>query len=318
MARLNSSSSRRPASALYRLRQVLLASVAVAACATAAAAEPPMWVIEDEDSTIYLFGTVHLLDPSIEWRTARVMDALDDASQLWMEVAMPASMEEIQAQQAPVMLAHALAPGRPLSSLLSEEEEAQLARALARTPMGAQLGLALENMKPWFATITLGVAPMLSAGYEVEAGADLVLARLAHEQGDEVLGFETVEQQVLLLAGGSEDEQLENLRSFLAITDEDFDAYLAAADAAFRAWMSGDTASLDAYVTSWIAGEDPMSSFMDYDALLVDRNADWAGQIEALLAGAGTAFIAVGGGHLVGPDSVQAQLAQRGIEAKPY
>jgi uncharacterized protein YbaP (TraB family) len=297
-------------------RRAGLAGFAAALLAGTAGAEPPMWVIEDKDSKLYLFGTVHLLDPDIAWRTPRVENALKDATHLWMEVALPATMAEMQAQQAPMMLSRALSPGRPLSSLLNEEEETQLRRAIARTPMGEQLGFALENMKPWFATMTLGIAPLLSAGYEVEAGADFVLAGLAHGQGDKVLGFETVEQQLDFFTSGTEEEQLAGLRAFLAVTDEAFDAELDAADVAFRAWMSGKTAPLEAYIVTMKSGG--VSPAMPYDVMIANRNENWAGQIEKLLAGQGVAFIAVGGLHLVGPDSVQARLAARGIQAKPY
>jgi uncharacterized protein YbaP (TraB family) len=47
------------------------------------------------------------------------------------------------------------------------------------------------------------------------------------------------------------------------------------------------------------------------------RKIVWAGQIEDILEGSGVAFIAVGAAHLVGPDSVQAQLARRGVRAQP-
>jgi uncharacterized protein YbaP (TraB family) len=53
-----------------------------------------------------------------------------------------------------------------------------------------------------------------------------------------------------------------------------------------------------------------------YKAILVDRNTDWANQIETLLEGSGTAFIAVGAAHLAGDDSVQAMLTQRGVDVE--
>jgi uncharacterized protein YbaP (TraB family) len=53
-----------------------------------------------------------------------------------------------------------------------------------------------------------------------------------------------------------------------------------------------------------------------YKVILVDRNVDWANQIEEKLKGKGTSFIAVGSGHLVGADSVQVQLARKGIKAE--
>jgi uncharacterized protein YbaP (TraB family) len=53
-----------------------------------------------------------------------------------------------------------------------------------------------------------------------------------------------------------------------------------------------------------------------YKLLLVDRNRDWASQLKTKLAGSGVSFVAVGAGHLVGPDSVQAQLAKLGVKAE--
>ena len=130
----------------------------------------------------------------------------------------------MQAEQGPALIRLALSPGRPLSSLLTEDEEAQLRRALARTSAPEQLGMALEQMKPWFATLTLGVAPLTAAGYEADAGADVVLAGIARAQGAAILGFETVEQQLAFFAGDAEDEQLTALRDFLGVDDETFAA----------------------------------------------------------------------------------------------
>ena len=47
-----------------------------------------------------------------------------------------------------------------------------------------------------------------------------------------------------------------------------------------------------------------------YRLLLVDRNQDWANQLKTKLAGSGVSFVAVGAGHLTGPDSLQAELAK--------
>ncbi|RZL56533.1 MAG: TraB/GumN family protein, partial [Sphingomonas sp.] len=47
-----------------------------------------------------------------------------------------------------------------------------------------------------------------------------------------------------------------------------------------------------------------------------DRNARWATWIKQRMARPGTVFIAVGAGHLAGPESVQAQLAKLGVKAE--
>ncbi len=64
-----------------------------------------MWVVRDADSTIYLFGTAHLLDPSIPWKTDRVQKALDEATQLWVALS--------QKKSGGVLLSHRVPPAVP-------------------------------------------------------------------------------------------------------------------------------------------------------------------------------------------------------------
>ena len=50
------------------------------------------------------------------------------------------------------------------------------------------------------------------------------------------------------------------------------------------------------------------------EALLYNRNANWANWIKTRLDQPGTVFIAVGAGHLAGAKSVQDLLTQKGIK----
>ena len=77
------------------------------------------------------------------------------------------------------------------------------------------------------------------------------------------------------------------------------------------AWGSGDA---DA-VAKLIAQTDNDSPLL-YKVLLKDRNETWAGWIQNRLAQPGTVFMAVGAGHLAGPDSVQKFLKDRGIASE--
>ena len=51
------------------------------------------------------------------------------------------------------------------------------------------------------------------------------------------------------------------------------------------------------------------------EKLLINRNKNWAAWIKQRMTKPGTVFIAVGAGHLAGPDSVQAQLAKLGVKS---
>ena len=99
---------------------------------------------------------------------------------------------------------------------------------------------------------------------------------------------------------------------FLSATLDDVDEGVGKIAAMVAAWAAGDTAELEKEFISEMKGDYPEL----YDLLIVRRNADWARQLKTKLAGSGTSFVAVGSGHLVGPDSVQAELAKLGIKAE--
>ncbi|MBX9729328.1 MAG: TraB/GumN family protein, partial [Sphingopyxis sp.] len=52
--------------------------------------DPALWVVRDEDTTIYLFGTIHLLRPGLGWFDEAVKDAFDASDELKVEVVLPA------------------------------------------------------------------------------------------------------------------------------------------------------------------------------------------------------------------------------------
>ena len=68
-------------------RRGFFGSLALFRPALPAKAEPAMWVIRDNDSTVYLIGTLHLLRHETEWNTAKVEKTLTESTELWLEAA---------------------------------------------------------------------------------------------------------------------------------------------------------------------------------------------------------------------------------------
>jgi uncharacterized protein YbaP (TraB family) len=269
--------------------------------AAAAAAGPALWVIKDADSTIYLFGTVHVLRPTTQWESSKVTAAFNSASDIWFEISNPDDVAAI----VPLIQQYGVSPATPLSSQLTPEEFKQLdtvAQVLGVT--GAQMDI----FRPWYAGLTLSLAPLKKAGYDPASGVELTLKARAEAAGKPIHGFETLEDQVLVLANLPQDIQLEFLRSTL----KDYDEATTELDAMVDAWSSGDVARLDQVTNRDMKAEAPDI----YKALLTNRNAGFADQIQTLLAGSGTAFVAVGAAHLAGDDSVQTMLEARGIEVE--
>jgi uncharacterized protein len=259
---------------------------------------PALWAIRDADSTIYLFGTIHMLKPGTAWGSDKVDAAFDSASDVWFEVTNP----DDQAALGPIFQQYALSPDRPLSSWLTPDEQAVLDTAVATVGMNPQQ---IDPARPWFAALMIATGPLKAAGFDTDLGVELNLRARALAAGKPIHGFETLDQQVGGLARMSDEGQMIYLRHYLK-------TYASAAsdlDRAVAGWAVGDQTAMDRFARD----NGRAISEETHQVFMARRNADWADQIETLLKGSGTAFIAVGAAHLAGDDSLQDLLAAKGI-----
>jgi uncharacterized protein YbaP (TraB family) len=292
---------------LGSVRRFALALVAVPLLALGAMgaspvlAEPALWAIKDKDSTIYLFGTVHVLKPSTQWRSPGIAKAFQEADDVVMEIEQP----EDPAVTRALMLKYGVDPAAPLSGKLKPERYAKLRAAAEGMGFPPQ---ALEPMRPWLAALTVSLTPLLRAGYDPESGVEKLLTAQAKAAGKPISAFETMEQQVRFFADMTPAQETQLLDSTL----DEIDEGPAKIDALVAAWAAGDQGELKRQMVDEMQDDYPDV----YKLLLVGRNQDWANQLKAKLAGSGVSFVAVGAGHLAGPDSLQAQLAKLGIKAE--
>ncbi|MEO8811039.1 MAG: TraB/GumN family protein [Rhodanobacter sp.] len=266
-----------------------------------AAAHPALWVARDADTTIYLFGTVHLLPRDTDWRYPALETALAGSRTLYIEL-----LDDDQASVAPLVLRYGLDPAHPLSGLLDPAELQKLTAAatLAGVPGGMQT---LNMMRPWLAALTLAAAPLLKAGLDPQQGVDKQLKAQMLAAGKKVFGLETAEQQIRFLSDMTDSTQLAFLRSAL----RDADKGPAQLNELIDAWKAGNVNRIARIEDEDMRQQSPAL----YQRLLVQRNQAWAAKIGDMLRHEhGTIFIAVGAAHLAGPDSVQAQLKKLGVE----
>ncbi|HET6545674.1 MAG TPA: TraB/GumN family protein [Rhodanobacteraceae bacterium] len=266
---------------------------------TAALADPALWVAKSPTATVYLFGTVHVLPDGAKWRYPELDKALAASGKLYVE-----EDDDSPLNMQMLVLEYGMDLQHPLSEKLDAADGARLAAAASAA--GVAGGAATLNaMRPWLAALTITVAPVVKAGYDPKSGADKQLERAFAAAGKPVAAFETAEAQIRFLADLSPSLQLDLLRNAL----DDYAKGPAQIKALIRDWQAGDVAAIAEVVNGGM--REHYSEL--YDVLLVDRNRDWAKQLAGLLKRQGTFFVAVGAGHLAGPDSVQAQLAKLGI-----
>lgn len=257
---------------------------------------PPIWVIEGEESAVYLIGTVHLMRTEVDWQSTEIDDILAGADVLWLELPDLDPPDDLDA----LIMQYGISPDQPLSALLTEEERADLEAILDQHDVPYD---AFEHLRPWFAYIQLTGLAMIEAGLDPEAGIDVQLLSQAQALDIPVMGFETFESQLFVLSDMSEEAQVDILRMTIAEYEDAMDELVEQ----LESWIDGDLSLIEAG-TMEIAEE--MPEF--YDVLFAQRNHMFADGIEEIVAGQGTALVAVGLGHFVGPDSIPDILEDRG------
>lgn len=260
---------------------------------------PAMWLVSDSDSTIYLFGTFHLLPPTTAWTTTAFNAAMEETPTTMIEV--DTKSAAAQAKMAALVQQLGLnPPGVTLSQTLGAERAARLAEVAGR--YGVPLAQ-LEPLKPWLAMISLSMAIMQKDGFSTEGGAEETVIARAASQGDTVEHLETVEFQLRALASLDEGEILADFDNSLDQFAE-FETYAARV---LAAWRDGDVETLEKETLTPMRDTAPGA----FKILITDRNLNWLREIENILAGDDDVFIAVGAGHLIGEGSVVDLLEEK-------
>jgi len=271
---------------------------------TSGSGQPALWTLSDEDTTIYLFGTVHILRPDLDWRTPEFDAAFDSADTLVLEVDMESEAGQ-QAVMRDFVQRGLYGDGRTLSSQLSGEDLSVLETALE--PLGLPIA-ALDPMEPWMVAVTLSVSHLQAEGFDPESGVEQILIADAREDGKDFAFLETAAAQADIFDTLPEDVQ----KTFLYETALTLDESTLMLDQVVDEWADGDIEGLGTLV----ANPDTGGGEGIYDALFIERNSNWVPQIEAMLDEPGTVFVAVGAGHLAGPDSVVTMLRDKGYEVE--
>jgi uncharacterized protein YbaP (TraB family) len=289
--------SSRPASAGFAA--ALLGLLALVA-APAALAKPPLWVVRSGQTTIVLFGSIHLLPAGLDWRPPQLDAALATAKELWFELPIDAATNDEAAEQS--IARGALPKGRSLIAMMTADQAKRLVDA------GVSLNCApeaLDRMQPWMADLTLSVAEDARGGAsasdgvegQVQASTPPTIVRRA---------FETASQQIGFLAGTPVKDQLASLNWTVSEIQQDPTSYQRVVDE----WMSGDLAGLQRDALDPLRQVSPTL----FARLIDERNRHWESVLEARLKKPGSAVVVVGIGHLIGPGGLPALLRAKGYK----
>ena len=276
-----------------------------AACTSSTAADgapahPALWKVYDADTTVYLFGTIHLLPKGLSWTTPKMAKAIAASDDLVLETV----IDKDPAKLGAAMRGLAVSPGLP--PIL---DRVPPDRRAALTAMVAKAGLTLpylDMLETWAVALALSSTGMAKLGAQHEEGVEPRLTQVFAAANKPVAGLETNAEQLGYFDKLSESAQREFL---LTVIDDDDAKAKAEFDAMVDAWKAGNVRKIA------VTFDDEMKKSPELaEALLAQRNAKWADWVAQRLASPGTVFVAVGAGHLAGKGSVEDLLAAKGVK----
>ena len=262
---------------------VNLALAAALAAATPAtpppspvADNPAMFMVRDSDTTVYIFGTFHALDGKSQWFDHDVKDAFEKSDELVLETLVP----EGPSQRVSFGPGFRPPPVTPSASFL--------------------------------ATTRMAISAGRAQGMQVDNGADMVLRHQAEAEGKPVEGLETLQFQIEMFNHmPSSGAAPPATRSEAAAEPNQMESLSKAMSDMQSAWKRGDQSVFVSMLRQLKA-----ASPDTYRMMFTERNARWADWIKARMQTPGTVFVAVGAGHLAGPDSLLVRLAEHGVSSR--
>ena len=266
---------------------------------------PALWLLADDDTRIYMFGTIHVLPPGFRWRSAALDKAVGESAELVVET-YEAPGAETGAEAAAAFFADRPSP---LLKRVPKKKRKALKAAIEASGMPMPM---LDRMHSWAAAMTLGMAQMLSE-YGVDdpddaPGVEDVLEETFRGAGKPILSVEDGNAVLASMSALPESVQVQLLLEAIAPAtgggEDPAESVVGEAD-----WVAGRSEALDLELGQGF----PPALF---DVLVRRRNAAWTLWLEERLKKPGTLLFAVGAGHLAGRDSVQAMLEKRGLSVK--
>jgi uncharacterized protein YbaP (TraB family) len=266
-------------------------------------AKPALWAVTDADTTIYLFGTIHLLPDKYQWRTSTFDQAIKGSRQLVVETIVDNKNPQ-KLMAALASLAFNTPNLLPLAQRVPPAKRAALAAAIKKSGFPPQ---ALDRMETWAAAITLLGNQFQDMGLKGEEGVETVLRNSFTTEGKPIGELESNVEQLGFfdkLPENAQEQLLEGSIDDSKSVTKEFQGML-------TAWARGDVGAIAETFNHDLAGSPELR-----EALIRQRNANWSKWIEQRMTQPGEIMIAVGAGHLAGPDSVIALLERDGYRVR--
>lgn len=255
-----------------------------------------LWKVEGENiQTSYLYGTIHLIPQDVFEVKTRVKEAFNSSEQIVLELDM-----DDPSMQMKVMQNASMKEGTTLDQLFSEEEYTAVSNAVKE-----QMGIGLEmlnTMKP-FVISSMLIGTLIEG---TPASYEMTFVQMAKEKELDILGLETVEEQMAIFDRIPYEEQAKDVLEMVQNQDEVRQEY----SEMVEAYTQEDVEGLFDIIEEYADTEAEM------EEMIVKRNQRWIPLIGEF-AKEKSSFFGVGAGHLGGEQGVINLLKEAGYNVTP-
>lgn len=268
-----------------------------------------LWKIEGNDlkEPSYLFGTIHMIDSAQYYFPEILSDLVKSSDAVVMEV------DESISNPSGFMHLMTLDSGTVLGYLTQAQGDSLLFWFEENMGINADMfNMTLGKMKPFIVYSMMTMKDSFKGGGDMTAieSYDLNIQALSKEHDIDVEGLETLEEQIGFFDSMDTLVQAELLMSVVRM-DEDNSEADDILDQLTILYLNQDIDSMYIVSTDNMGDMNAMES-----TLLTDRNKNWIPKIEAYIQER-KCFIAVGAGHLGGPEGLIRLLEERGYILTP-
>lgn len=262
----------------------------------APAAAWPLWLVEREGRSAYLFGETPARGSA--WHDARIESLLPSCSVLWNETS-----RQWRGDRQALVKRYGMDLQTPLTKKLDAAGLARLTEAAALAKMPVE---ALAPFRPWTAAFTLEGAYYDQLKRDQAHTAENVLIPIARK-ADIALASEFAAQDDICAFMG--EFTAEQDLQFLHYTLDTVLAGPEANERIYASWARGDTDPAEQLVQRMKTQYPAM-----HERMVVDRNRGWVPRFAQMLKADKPAMVVLGLYHMAGPDSVVAQLRGAGYK----
>ena len=264
------------------------------------------WKVSDEDSTVYLLGSIHIADATLYPLSKDILNAYEQSDALVVEADISKQEESAKYMAEKAMYEDE----NTLDKNVPEDIYKQFVEFITPYEIGEEV---YNKFKPWYAALLVQNLQLSENSYSGNLGVDIYFLSKAMGQKD-ILEIEGIKFQVDMFDSFSSELQTQFLASSLGLSEGDeeteanAEANIELVAYMLKCWKEGNTEELAKIVKADHEVEGEVNEFNE--KMWISRDNNMAQKVKDYLADpeSKTYFVVVGAGHMVGSNGIVAQL----------